>query len=115
MDIDILKDKKLLKSSKAIGTKFVTKIKYSFSIYIHNKSNNNVYEMFFIKTNDKYTITSNIDGYGENTFVPNTELQMIFFDPIVIVKNGSSAKTEENIYFVVDDNIDLYEDQEDNE
>jgi hypothetical protein len=33
---------------------------------------------------------------------------MILFDPIVLAKIGTGSKSKENIYFVVDDNIDIY-------
>ena len=107
--IDVLKGKSCLKKSRLTGTQFVIKLEGSFEVYVHNKSNNNIFKISFKKDNrseNKYIINS--DKFGKGKFITNGELQMILFDPIVLAKIGTGSKSKENIYFVVDDNIDIY-------
>lgn len=108
--IDILKDKKLLKISKAAGTKYTTKLEDDIVLYVLNKKNNSVYEINIVKdkrTTDKYNVKS--EEYDKIKFITDGSAQVIFFDPIVIAKIGATAKSKENIYFAVDDYIEIYE------
>ena len=108
--IDILEGKKLLKLSKAAGTKYTTKLEDDITIYVLNKKNNSVYEINIVKdkrTADKYNVKS--EEYDKIKFVADGSTQVIFFGPIVIAKIGVTAKSKENIYFAVDDDIEIYE------
>lgn len=106
----ILEGKKLLKASKAFGVKFTTKLEDDITIYAFDKIGNNVYEINIVKdkrTSDKYFIKSEI--FGKTKFIANGSVQAIFFCPMIMAKIGTSIKSKDNIYFIVDDNIDLYE------
>lgn len=103
---------KILRVSKAMGTQFVTKLEDNITVYIHNKKNDTVIKLNIVKdkrTNDKYMVKyDNTKG----KFIANGDAQMIYFDPVIIAKVGATAKSRENIYFTVDDNIDIYEEGE---
>ena len=108
--MESINDLKLLKASKSMGTQFVTKLEDSITIYIHNKDSNIVEKITITKdkrSTDKYMVKS--DKFAKGKFIANGELQMIYFKPVIIAKVGATAKSRENIYFTVDDNIDLYE------
>lgn len=105
-----LEGKKLLKISKAVGTKFTTKLEDDIIIYAFDKRNNNVYEINIVKdkrTADKYFVKSEI--FGKTKFVADGSVQAIFFGPMIMAKIGASSKSKDNIYFTVDENIELYE------
>ena len=102
---------KILKASKAMGTQFVTKLKDNIIIFIHDINNNSIVGKITI-TKDKRSETKYIvksDKFDDGKFIANGEAQMIYFDPVIIAKIGSSSKSKENIYFTVDSNIKLYE------
>ena len=105
-----LEGKKLLKTSKAVGTKFTTKLEDDITIYAFDKRNNNVYEINIVKdkrTADKYFVKSEV--FGKSKFVIDGSVQAIFFGPMIMAKIGASSKSKDNIYFIVDENIELYE------
>lgn len=106
----MLEDKKILKISKAIGTKYTTKLEDDITIYALNKKSNFVYEINIVRdkrTSDKYFVKTK--EFGKTKFVADGSVQGIFFDPIIFAKIGATAKSKDNIYFVVDDYIELYE------
>lgn len=108
-----LEDLSLLKTSKLTGTKFTTKLENIIRLYIHDKNTDIVYKITITKdkrSEDKYIIKS--DNYNNRKFIANGEAQMIFFNPVIIMKIGNSAKSKENLYFTVDSNIDLYKEGE---
>ena len=105
-----LEGKKILKTSKAVGTKFTTKLEDDITIYALDKRNNNVYEINIVKdkrTTDKYFVKSKV--FAKTKFVADGSIQGIFFDPFIAAKIGATTKSKDNIYFIVDDYIDLYE------
>ena len=109
MNLNDLAEKTLLKASKAAGTQFVTKLEDDITIFIHDKKTNIVKKFSIVKdkrSENKYMIKS--DEFAKGKFVANGEPQMIYFNPVIIAKIGATAKTKENIYFTVDDNLDLY-------
>ena len=109
MNLNDLGEKTLLKASKAAGTQFVTKLEDDIAIFIHDKKTNIVKKFSIVKdkrSENKYMIKS--DEFAKGKFVANGEPQMIYFNPVIIAKIGATAKTKENIYFTVDDNLDLY-------
>ena len=109
MNLNDLGEKTLLKASKAAGTQFVTKLEDDITIFIHDKKTNMVKKFSIVKdkrSENKYMIKS--DEFAKGKFVANGEPQMIYFNPVIIAKIGATAKTKENIYFTVDDNLDLY-------
>jgi len=106
---EILQFKDKLKISKAFGTKFVTKLEDKLEIFVHDKNTNNIFKIEIVRdkrTEDKYFIKTN--EFEKGKFIANGDPQMIFYDPIIIAKVGATVKSKENIYFTVDDNIDLY-------
>ena len=108
--IEILKDLSIMKQSKSMGTRFTTSLEDDKDIYLHDKNTNLVFKISIVKdkrSNDKYFIKT--DQFDKKKFIANGEPQMIFFNPIVIVKIGATTKTKGNLYFTVDDNIDIYE------
>ncbi len=105
-----MEDKKLLKISKAVGTKFTTKLEDDITIYAFDKNSGRQYEINIVKdkrTTNKYFVKSEL--FGKTKFVADGSVQAIFFGPMIMAKIGASAKSKDNIYFIVDDNIDLYE------
>ena len=109
MNLNNLAEKTLLKASKAAGTQFVTKLEDDITIFIHDKKTNIVKKFSIVKdkrSENKYMIKS--DEFAKGKFIANGEPQMIYFNPVIIAKIGATAKTKENIYFTVDDNLDLY-------
>ena len=105
-----LDELKLLKTSKSLGTQFVTKLEDNITIFIHNKKTNIVEKINIVKdkrSTDKYMVKS--DKFDKYIFVTDGEPQMIYFGPVIIAKVGATAKSRENIYFTVDSYIDLYE------
>ena len=105
-----LEGKKLLKTSKSVGTKFTTKLEDDITIYAFDTISNNVYEINIVKdkrTSDKYFVKSEI--FGKTKFVADGSVQAIFFGPMIMAKIGASSKSKDNIYFVVDENIELYQ------
>jgi hypothetical protein len=108
--MESINDLKLLRASKSMGTQFVTKLEDNITIYIHNKDSNIVEKITITKdkrSTDKYIVKS--DKFEKRKFIADGELQMIYFNPVIIAKVGATAKSRENIYFTVDSNIDLYE------
>ena len=104
-----LSDFKVLKTSKAMGTQFVTKLEDSITVYIHNKDNDTVEKITITKdkrTENKYIVKS--DKF-KGKFVADGKAHMIYFNPVVIAKVGATTKSKENIYFTVDSNIVIYE------
>ena len=107
---DVLEGKKLLKQSKAMGTKYTTKLEDEFTIFILNKNNNSVYEINFVKdkrTSNKYFVKS--DEYGKTKFVADGSVQAVFFGPLVLAKIGASTKSKDNIYFEINNSVELYQ------
>ena len=110
--INDLKNLSLLKTSKLTGTRFTTKLEDEIKLCIHDKNTDIVYSITITKdkrTEDKYFIKS--DNYDKRKFIANGEAQLIFFNPIIIMKIGGSAKSKENLYFAVDSNIDIYKEE----
>lgn len=105
-----LKEKKLLKTSKSLGMQYTTKLKDENIIYVLNKRSNIIYEINIVKdkrTSNKYFIKTEI--FDKKKFVADGSIQGIFFDPLILAKIGATSKSKENIYFTVDDYIELYE------
>ena len=108
--VDVLEGKSLLKLSKAIGTKYTTKLEDDITLYALDKKSNSVYVFNIVKdkrTADKYFVKS--EEYDKIKFVADGSVQMVFFGPIILAKIGATVKSKENIYFAVDDNIEIYE------
>ena len=111
MDLKVLENLKKLKVSKSPGTRFVTKLKDSNIIYIHNTTNNNINKINIKKdkgSEDKYIIESG-GFFSKVKFSADGNFHMILFDPVIIAKIGATSKSKENIYFALNDDIDLYE------
>jgi hypothetical protein len=101
-----IKELNLLKTSKMSGTKFTIKLEDKLNIFIHDKNTDIVYKISILKSNSNYIIKS--DEYSDKVFFPNGDAQMIYFNPVIIAKVGTTSKNKDSIYFIVDDNIDLY-------
>lgn len=104
-------DLKILRTSKAMGTQFVTKLEDNIIVFIRDIKSDNIIGKITI-TKDKRSETKYIvksDKFDKGKFITNGEAQMIYFDPVIIAKVGATTKSKENIYFTVDSNIELYE------
>ena len=108
--IDNLDGLKLLKSSKLIGTQYVTKLSDNITIFIREEKTNIVKKLSIVKdkrSENKYIVKS--ENFAKCKFIADGEPHMVYFEPIIIAKIGSGAKSKENIYFTVDSDIYLYE------